>query len=143
MLRDRGELSEAAEHFRATLRLAPNAPNVHRHLADLLFNTGERVASAVRISVQDTGAGIAPDNRASPPRWVGTLTLDHLGEVSVVEPAFWQELATSVGISSFPVASRSSSRCSGHGSTCLATKSIPSSVRSSRTAEENGHHSAW
>jgi ABC-type glycerol-3-phosphate transport system permease component len=26
-------------------------------------------------------------------------TLDHLAEVSVVEPAFWQELATSVGVS--------------------------------------------
>src|SRR6185312_9858921 len=39
--------------------------------------------------------------------------------------------------------SRSSRRSSGSGSTCFATKSTPSSVRISRTAEEYGHHSAW
>ena len=43
--------------------------------------------------------GIEPHNETSPPSWVGTPTLDHLAEVSVVEPAFWQELATSVGVS--------------------------------------------
>jgi ABC-type glycerol-3-phosphate transport system permease component len=43
--------------------------------------------------------GIQPDNNTSPPSWVIHATLDHLAEVSVVEPAFWQELATSVGVS--------------------------------------------
>ena len=39
--------------------------------------------------------------------------------------------------------SRRPARCSGQGSTCRATKSIPSSVSTSRTAEEKGHHSVW
>jgi len=43
--------------------------------------------------------GIEPNNDTSPPSWVGAPSLDHLAEVSVVEPAFWQELATSVGVS--------------------------------------------
>lgn len=43
--------------------------------------------------------GIQPDNDTSPPSWVVRPTLDHLAQVSVVEPAFWQELATSVGVS--------------------------------------------
>ncbi|HEY7969271.1 MAG TPA: ABC transporter permease subunit [Candidatus Limnocylindrales bacterium] len=43
--------------------------------------------------------GIEPDNNTSPPSWIVRPTLDHLAEVSVVEPAFWQELATSVGVS--------------------------------------------
>ena len=43
--------------------------------------------------------GIEPDNRTSPPTWVGAPTFDHLAEVSVIEPDFWQELATSVGVS--------------------------------------------
>jgi ABC-type glycerol-3-phosphate transport system permease component len=43
--------------------------------------------------------GIQPDNNTSPPSWIVKPTLDHLAEVSVVEPAFWQELATSVGVS--------------------------------------------
>jgi multiple sugar transport system permease protein len=43
--------------------------------------------------------GVHPTNSASPPSWVVDPTLDHLAEVSVVEPAFWQELATSVGVS--------------------------------------------
>lgn len=43
--------------------------------------------------------GIEPHNDTSPPSWVGAPSLDHLAEVSVVEPAFWQELATSVGVS--------------------------------------------
>ena len=47
------------------------------------------------------------------------------------------------GIRSLPATSLSAVRCSGHGSTCRATKSSPSSVRISRTADENGHHSAW
>src|SRR5689334_19048704 len=46
-------------------------------------------------------------------------------------------------MSVLPPSSRSRSRSSGHGSTCRATKSSPSSVSTSRTAEENGHHSAW
>jgi ABC-type glycerol-3-phosphate transport system permease component len=43
--------------------------------------------------------GIEPNNDTSPPSWVIVPTVDHLAEVSVVEPAFWQELATSVGVS--------------------------------------------
>lgn len=43
--------------------------------------------------------GIQPNNNTSPPAWTVRPTLDHLAEVSVVEPAFWQELATSVGVS--------------------------------------------
>lgn len=43
--------------------------------------------------------GIQPNNATSPPSWIVRPTLDHLAEVSVVEPAFWQELATSVGVS--------------------------------------------
>ena len=43
--------------------------------------------------------GIEPNNNTSPPSWVVVPSLDHLAEVSVVEPAFWQELATSVGVS--------------------------------------------
>jgi multiple sugar transport system permease protein len=43
--------------------------------------------------------GIQPNNNTSPPSWIVSPTLDHLAEVSVVEPAFWQELATSIGVS--------------------------------------------
>jgi ABC-type glycerol-3-phosphate transport system permease component len=43
--------------------------------------------------------GIVPNNNTSPPSWVVAPSLDHLAGVSVVEPAFWQELATSVGVS--------------------------------------------
>jgi ABC-type glycerol-3-phosphate transport system permease component len=43
--------------------------------------------------------GVEPNNNTSPPSWVVRPSLDHLSEVSVVEPAFWQELATSVGVS--------------------------------------------
>ena len=43
--------------------------------------------------------GIQPDNSTSPPSWIVSPTLDHLVEVSVVEPTFWQELGTSVGVS--------------------------------------------
>jgi ABC-type glycerol-3-phosphate transport system permease component len=43
--------------------------------------------------------GVEPNNNTSPPSWVVRPSLDHLSEVSVVEPAFWQELATSVVVS--------------------------------------------
>jgi multiple sugar transport system permease protein len=43
--------------------------------------------------------GIEPNNNATPPSLILRPTLDHLAEVSVVEPAFWQELATSIGVS--------------------------------------------
>jgi multiple sugar transport system permease protein len=43
--------------------------------------------------------GIQPNNNISPPSWTLSPTLDHLAEVSAVEPAFWQDLATSVGVS--------------------------------------------
>jgi ABC-type glycerol-3-phosphate transport system permease component len=43
--------------------------------------------------------GIQPDNNTTPPSWIVRPTLDHLAEVSVVEPTFWQELATSLGVS--------------------------------------------
>lgn len=43
--------------------------------------------------------GVLPNNNTSPPGWNVRPTLDHLADVSVVEPAFWQELATSIGVS--------------------------------------------
>jgi ABC-type glycerol-3-phosphate transport system permease component len=43
--------------------------------------------------------GIAPDNHTSPPSFVIAPTFDHLADVTTVEPAFWQELATSAGVS--------------------------------------------
>lgn len=43
--------------------------------------------------------GIQPNNNTSPPSWVGAPTLDDLADVNAVEPAFWQEVATSVGVS--------------------------------------------
>jgi len=43
--------------------------------------------------------GLEPDNDSRPPAWIGVPSLDHLAEVSVVEPDFWEELATSVGVS--------------------------------------------
>jgi ABC-type glycerol-3-phosphate transport system permease component len=43
--------------------------------------------------------GIEPTNNTSPPSWVGAPSLDHLADVTAVEPAFWQELGTSVGVS--------------------------------------------
>jgi hypothetical protein len=42
-----------------------------------------------------------------------------------------------------PASARRRSRCSGAGSTYRATKSTPSSVSTSRTADEYGHHSTW
>jgi multiple sugar transport system permease protein len=45
--------------------------------------------------------GVQPNNATSPPSWIVHPTLDHLAGVSQVEPAFWQELATSVGLSAF------------------------------------------
>ena len=47
--------------------------------------------------------GIEPTNTL-PPSWTVNPTWDHLAEVSVVEPAFWQELATSVGVSAVAAA---------------------------------------
>jgi ABC-type glycerol-3-phosphate transport system permease component len=43
--------------------------------------------------------GIQPDVSTRPPTWTVAISLDHLAEVSVVEPTFWQELATSLGVS--------------------------------------------
>ena len=43
--------------------------------------------------------GIEPNNNSSPPSWVGGPSLDHLADVTAVEPAFWQEVATSLGVS--------------------------------------------
>ena len=43
--------------------------------------------------------GIQPDNATSPPSWIVRPTVVHLSEVSQVEPAFWQEVATSAGVS--------------------------------------------
>ena len=43
--------------------------------------------------------GLQPDNLTSPPSWKIGPTVDHLVEVGVAEPAFWQELVTSVGVS--------------------------------------------
>lgn len=43
--------------------------------------------------------GIQPNNDTSPPSWIVRPTLDHLADISSVEPDFWQEIATSVGVS--------------------------------------------
>ena len=39
--------------------------------------------------------GVLPDDSTRPPAWTGPPTLEHLAEISVAEPTFWQELATS------------------------------------------------
>jgi len=39
--------------------------------------------------------GVLPDDSTRPPSWTGPPTLDHIAEIGVAEPAFWQELATS------------------------------------------------
>jgi len=39
--------------------------------------------------------GVLPDDSTRPPSWTGPLTLDHIAEIGVAEPTFWQELATS------------------------------------------------
>ena len=43
--------------------------------------------------------GIEPNNASSPPSWKIAPSLEHLAEVGSAEPAFWQELATSLGVS--------------------------------------------
>ena len=43
--------------------------------------------------------GITPDNSTSPPSFVIAPTSGHVADVSTIEPAFWQELVTSVGVS--------------------------------------------
>src|SRR5438552_19187206 len=40
--------------------------------------------------------GLLPDNSSRPPSWRGSASLDHFAEVGIAEPAFWQELVTSV-----------------------------------------------
>jgi ABC-type glycerol-3-phosphate transport system permease component len=40
-------------------------------------------------------AGLVADDNTKPPSWSGSLTFDHVLEVGVAEPAFWEELATS------------------------------------------------
>jgi ABC-type glycerol-3-phosphate transport system permease component len=43
--------------------------------------------------------GIQPNESTRPPTWTIVPSLDHLAEVTVAEPTFWQELATSLGVS--------------------------------------------
>jgi sorbitol/mannitol transport system permease protein len=43
--------------------------------------------------------GVIPNENTRPPTLIVALTADHLAEVSVAEPTFWQELATSLGVS--------------------------------------------
>ena len=43
--------------------------------------------------------GIEPNESVRPPTLTMAPTLDHLADVGVAEPAFWQELATSLGVS--------------------------------------------
>ena len=43
--------------------------------------------------------GILPNENTRPPTLIVALTADHLAEVSVAEPTFWQELATSLLVS--------------------------------------------
>jgi hypothetical protein len=76
----------------------------------------------------------------------GVLPRPDLLQVAEDRPRAVEEAAAlglEAGISSLPERASKTVRCSGQGSTCRATKSSPSSVRTSRTAEENGHHSAW
>ena len=40
--------------------------------------------------------GVLPDNSSRPPSWRGSASLDHFAEVGIAEPAFWNELVTSV-----------------------------------------------
>ena len=40
--------------------------------------------------------GVLPDNSSRPPSWRGSASLDHFAEIGIAEPAFWQELVTSV-----------------------------------------------
>src|SRR5258708_18068451 len=39
--------------------------------------------------------GVLPDDSMRPPSWTGPPTLDHLANIGIAEPTFWQELATS------------------------------------------------
>ena len=39
--------------------------------------------------------GVLPDDSMRPPSWTGPPTLDHIIDIGVAEPTFWQELATS------------------------------------------------
>jgi len=39
--------------------------------------------------------GVLPDDSTWPPSWTGPPTLDHIAQIGVAEPTFWQELATS------------------------------------------------
>ena len=39
--------------------------------------------------------GVLPDDSMRPPSWTGPPTLDHIADIGVAEPTFWQELATS------------------------------------------------
>ncbi len=43
--------------------------------------------------------GLKPDDTTSPPSWTLPPSLDSYAEVGVAEPTFWQELATSTGLS--------------------------------------------
>ncbi len=43
--------------------------------------------------------GVEPNEGTRPPTWTIVPSLDHLAEVTVAEPTFWQELATSLGVS--------------------------------------------
>ena len=43
--------------------------------------------------------GILPNQSTRPPTLIVAITADNLAEVSVAEPTFWQELATSLGVS--------------------------------------------
>ncbi len=43
--------------------------------------------------------GLLPDSTTFPPSWIPAFSLDHFAEVGVAEPTFWQELATSTGLS--------------------------------------------
>ena len=40
--------------------------------------------------------GVLPDNSTTPPSLKGLPTIDHFSEIGIAEPAFWQELATSI-----------------------------------------------
>jgi multiple sugar transport system permease protein len=39
--------------------------------------------------------GVLPDDSTRPPSWTWPPTLDHITEIGIAEPTFWQELATS------------------------------------------------
>lgn len=79
---------------------ANRSPRPHDGRLRLAFLTVALIVVAVPLLWTTLAAvGIQPNNDTLPPSWIVRPTLDHLGDISSVEPDFWQEIGTSVGIS--------------------------------------------